>query len=241
MSITKARIEATGHHGPRPARPAPIFRPTRRSRWRRHLSPPRMAAPRWSPRFTAVAVTVVIAASAALAVTAARGGDASDSAAPAATDADAHALAGYILALEPLRAKGGEVVQLGLKAGVTDIGHSRYDDVTLASMADAWVDDLEAVRDGFAGAPVPAFASEAHWLYGMALDEYVATAELLRATVEVDPADRQPLATLAAHMGERADDLYDRADRAIDRHRRRLGLTEERLGQSVTGEENLPS
>lgn len=136
-------------------------------------------------------------------------------------------LVAYGEAVEPLVDKAGEVVARGLRAGVDDIHDSRYDDETLRNMTRAWVSDLRRIHKGFDGLDPPAFLNEAHGLYLESMERYVGVAETLAAAVEAGGQRRIDLVLRAAHLGERADAVYDRADALVDERRRRLQLPAE--------------
>lgn len=134
------------------------------------------------------------------------------------------ALDAYVVQIRPLAKEGGRVVQLGLKAGVTDIGQGRFPDDELITMASGWVAELERIRDSFADAAAPAFAADAQAIYGKALNGYVAAAKTLLAAARAHGDQRTQLVADAVSLGERTDAVYDRADALIEQHRARLGL-----------------
>lgn len=131
----------------------------------------------------------------------------------------------YEEAIRPLAREGGKVVQLGMKAGVTDIREGSYSNETLAGMASGWTAEMTEVRRRFGAVPAPSFLAEAKSLYLQALDQYVTTGEVLkRAALAAEP-DRASLVTKAVSLGEGADEIYDRAEALLDEHRARFGLT----------------
>jgi hypothetical protein len=136
-------------------------------------------------------------------------------------------LVAYEQNLEPIIDQAGEVVARGLRAGVDDIHASRYDDQTLATMTQAWADDLGRLRARLDRLDPPAFLARAHGLYLDSLAAYVGVADRLMAAVAAHQQERIELVLQAAHRGESADAVYDRADALIDSHRRRLGLSVE--------------
>lgn len=119
------------------------------------------------------------------------------------------ALEGYLAELEPIAKDAGRVVQLGLKAGITDIGRSRYGDDVLIGMAEGWAVELGTLREELAAVTPPEGLAEAHLVFVAAFDGYLETADTLAAAAHGPEADRGELARQAAAQGRAADDLWD--------------------------------
>jgi non-ribosomal peptide synthetase component F len=194
------------------------------------LAPPAPGQQRWTRRFALTAAGLTVGASLALGIATSvvrvptRPADPAGSVGEGSVDQPRDEFVVYLQAVKPLAVRGGEVVQRGLKAGVTDIATRRFDDRTLVAMAGAWVTDLERVRDALAEVHAPAFLTRAHQMQVAALDEYVAAARTLRDAARALAPNRSGLALRAAAQGERADRTWDRADEILAGYRASLGL-----------------
>jgi len=174
-------------------------------------SGPRSALLRWLRWVALGAVTALAAVIAMVAVS----GDGSDGAGERRQVA--REAASYKKQLKPLTDTGANVVISGLKPGFTDIREERYPAPVLTGMTDAWISDLEAVRDGIRALEHRDVLGSTHNLYLRALDGYVRVAMTLREAVAASGEDRQALLGKAASLGRGADRTYDRAEDALAR------------------------
>ena len=126
------------------------------------------------------------------------------------------AAASYRAEIRPLLDRGASVVALGLKPGIADIDSQAYPPEVLTGMADGWIAGLQAVRADVQALAPAAFLGDVHWHYLRSLDEYVHTAEALRAAASAADS-RRSLIELAASLGRTADLLHDRAEAMLDR------------------------
>ena len=131
-------------------------------------------------------------------------------------------LAAFRDALGPLVERGGHVVAVGIKPGITDIRDERYPAEVLTTMTNGWIAELESVRRDLDAMKHPAFLDDAHRLYLRSLDGYVNTATALRAAAVADETREQELLDLAASLGRSADALFDQADDFVGREQARL-------------------
>jgi hypothetical protein len=138
---------------------------------------------------------------------------------PETTSAPAEAAVAYLDAVEPLAKKGGEVVALGLRAGINDIRDRRYPASVLENMSWAWLRDLRTTARSWRAIDPPVELESAHAMLVRALDGYVETAALVHAAARARGAERAVFLEEAILRGEAADDLWDRA----------IGLSHEHL------------
>ena len=162
-----------------------------------------------------VVLGAVTALAAVAAVVATSSGDDADSAREQRQIA--REAASYKEKIEPLVYKGGNVVASGLKPGFADIREERYPASVLTGMTDAWVSDLEAVRDDIRALEHREALDATHDLYLRALDGYVRVAMTLREAVAASGEARQGLLDKAATLGRGADRTYDRAEDSLAR------------------------
>jgi hypothetical protein len=120
---------------------------------------------------------------------------------------------------------GGEVVQLGLKVGIGDLGSEhRTAPAVIAEQARAWQRDLSDVRRQLAAVKPPASLRAEHAELVRALDGYVGAARAIEEAAGADGATRDQLLDRAAAMGREADAAFDRAGANVQHARARLGL-----------------
>lgn len=168
------------------------------------------------------AVAGVVAAVVALGLLVAGGALWNDGAATgAAATADFES---YLAEVEPIAKDAGRVVQLGLKAGITDIGESKYDDRVLIGMADGWAGELETLREQLTAVTPPRSLADAHGRFVQAFDGYLAVAATLGEAARAPSAERPALVDQAAQRGEAADDTFDRGAAALQARANDLDL-----------------
>lgn len=129
----------------------------------------------------------------------------------------------YLAELEPITEDAAFVVMHGLRAGITDVGQSRYGDPVLVDMTTGWTTELRALRARLGALVPPPELRDAHRDLVAALDGYVDVALTLDDAVTADPAARPDAARRAARQGEAADDVWDAGARSIQAQVRGLG------------------
>lgn len=154
------------------------------------------------------------------------GGSSEIQSVPPEIRAQRSALATFEDALAPVVDEGAATVVYGMRPGINDIYDQRFDDATLTTMAEGWVEATQRTRDRFEALEAPAFLAETADLYRQSFDAYHETARALLAAAQAGGEERTALITQAAEHGTRADDLYDAAKAGMAQHRQRLGLTD---------------
>ncbi len=134
-------------------------------------------------------------------------------------------LVAYEKAIEPLIERGGQLVALGLRPGVSDISQASFDRQTLIRMSRSWERQAVRLRAEFAAIAVPVFLEDVARLMDRSVATYVRTAATLKAAAQAEGAERDRHLQRVSSLGPRADRLYDAAMEALDAHRQRLGLT----------------
>lgn len=155
------------------------------------------------------------------------GGDAP--AAPTTSEAAAdapstQAAADYAAGIHELALAAGQIIELEMKPGITDIREQAYDDDVLQGFSDRWAADFADLRDGLATVQVPAGLEESHRLYVSALDGYRETALLFSRAVQVPVDQREAALQEAISRGEATDEVWDRGQDLLAIHLRDLGL-----------------
>lgn len=129
----------------------------------------------------------------------------------------------YLDEFKVLTEEAGFVTEQGLKAGVADIGNSRYDDETLRGMPEAWGGMLGEVKARMADVEPPRALREAHERFLEAMDGYVEVARLLRLAVD-EPRDRRLEAAQAAgDLGAATDQIWNAGAVMVQDHLRAHG------------------
>lgn len=129
----------------------------------------------------------------------------------------------YLDELKVLTEEAGFVTEEGLKAGVVDIGNSRYDDETLRGMPESWGGMLRDVEARMADLEPPRALREAHAHFLEAMDGYIEVARLLRLAVD-EPRDRRLEAAQAAgDLGAATDQIWNAGAVIVQDHLRSLG------------------
>ena len=183
---------------------------------------PRPQARKRQSRVQAVAFGIVVALLAATALTAVLAARDSGDDAPTLTRQELEA---YEKAVVPLLREGGQVVELGMKAGVTDLSKpGGVPAEAIAGESDAWIRVLNTVRDELALMTPPPALAEAHRLFGDALRRYVEAARIFGEAARGPAAGRQAVIDRGLDIAESADDVYDAASAIVQRWRRDLGL-----------------
>lgn len=135
--------------------------------------------------------------------------------------AAAHA---YLEAFKPLTEETGFVVEQGLKAGVVDIGSTRYDEETLKGMPEAWKGMLERLKDQMAALTVPRALRGAHEQFLASMDGYIEVTVLLRGAMDLpEGEERLAAAQRAGELGAEADQVWNAGAFMVQDHLRALG------------------
>lgn len=147
------------------------------------------------------------------------------SSAPAVDHAKRSALVEWERSVRPLISSAGQVVALGPRTGIHDIGTRAEPDAKLHDMATGWESRLSTLRDEIAQLDAPPFISPAAVLLDRAMAGYVTASHDLVLATTARGARRTSLLDAAAAAGKNADHLYDDATAAIAQWRSRLGLS----------------
>lgn len=130
----------------------------------------------------------------------------------------------YLEVAEPLARKGGEVVSLGLKPGITELQGRDFSRGLLRAQTAAWVRDLKKVRDQWAQNEAPIGLRDADALFVDAMDGYVDAAKALKLSVSARASERAALVAQAIRTGEVSDRVWDRAAFLVQQRVAALGL-----------------
>jgi hypothetical protein len=137
-----------------------------------------------------------------------------------------HQLLSYEHRLTPIVKDGGEIVQEGLKAAITDLVQSHVTPpASIANEADRWAASLRQDRAKLAAVhPVPASLRAMHRKFLDALNGYAAAADALAVAGRAAAPGRSAALDRVHQAGQRADTVYDEASATLQQARKQLGL-----------------
>lgn len=138
---------------------------------------------------------------------------------------DAGEVARYEGAVRPFLAKGGEVVQLGIRVGLRDLSSEHMQaPAQVAEQAAIWTGDLEEVRRRLSEVDVPDALGTVHRRFLQAVEMYRRAAVLVGEAARADGEARDRLLDQVAETGNKADAVYDDAAERLQAARRKAGL-----------------